>query len=108
MAGSTGNGKVLVFEFKIRLRMIKIIICFDDHKRDLGVTLFTLLAELILMNVYMTIRAVLEMNTCKFLEFSPILCCYGMTFNTFNRLVLPYQWVLCGSMVEFCYRLESI
>ena len=69
VAGSAGNSDVFVFQFEVRFGMVKIVSALYDVKRDLRMTLCTVLSEFVLMDICMTIDAICEPDTCKLLEF---------------------------------------
>jgi hypothetical protein len=108
MAGCTGHTVVLIFQFEIRLGMIKAAVRFQDVKRDLGVALFALLSELILVNILMAVRTISEKDTGKYLEFCPVFGRSCMTFFTRYFLVFSGQWKTGGRVFEFWGRFESV
>ena len=68
----------------------------------------TVLPELVFMGIRMAVRAIPELNACKFLEFYVVFCGYGMAFFAWYRRMHAVQGKFCRCMAEFHHRFESI
>jgi len=77
-------------------------------ERFVGMTLNTVLAELILVGIGMAVVAVLEPDPGKFLELQIVSCCDRMAFHAGNRLMHSCERISRVGMTEFDCRLECI
>jgi hypothetical protein len=93
----------LVHPFKSEVCFVVVkIACppFDCKERDLSVALATVLPELILVRVFMTIGAIAEEHTPELLENLSANSRLFMTFNTVDTLVAAQELKLCSRMIK--------
>ena len=61
------NFQMLPFQFEVSFTVIKILNPFDNAERLLAMTLYAILAELVVMHILMAGSAVIKLNPFKFL-----------------------------------------
>ena len=82
--------------------MIKVFHLLYTMKGFFGVTLNTILAELVFMNIFMAVSAGFKWNPCKLLYFLTIQFFNLMTFQAFNLLVFAKKLIFCFAVIKFC------
>jgi hypothetical protein len=101
MALFAPNGLMHPFKSEVCFVVVKIA-CppFDCKERDFSVALATVLSELILVRVFMTIGAIAEEDTPELLEILSANSRLFMTFNTGHTLVAAQELELCSRMIK--------
>ena len=77
------------FEVEIRFIVIKVLRALDDTERLLRMALGAILAEFVIVNVFMATDAVFVPDPLEFLEFLPVFHTGPVTCDTGHFQVLP-------------------
>jgi hypothetical protein len=108
MAFLAGNGDMPAGKREICFRMVEAGYPFHRVKRLVGVALGTVGAEFVLVRIGMAVRAVLETDPCKFLEFQVVPGGYRMAFDAGDRLMHPGEGIFCPVVAELHGRFEGV
>jgi hypothetical protein len=106
MTGSAGHRLMFTLQFKVGSGMIEIADTFYDVKGYFRMALTAFLPEFTLMDIGVTVGAIVMGDSRKFLENSFIFFGNRVALDARNRFMCSRQGIVCIGMIEFHRRLE--
>ena len=106
MTGIAGDFLMFALQFEIGFIVIEILNTFDEAERLLGMALRTVLPELVAVNIFVAIRAIVEFKSFEFLVFLPVFSSGFMARDAGYLLMFSCQLKFRFAMIEFACRFE--